>query len=184
MGKSSNLCWVCQHTGEDLGPVDDFFPQVLIHLRCRLTAMHQDWIMRQCAENPAYRRYRNLMTMGLDLNCPHCRTALRLMPKAIGMAAGMWDAGCNRCARVREGALFAYHQPQIYQELEELRRKFVLGLDFQMNVQRCGQYDALIQANHCPCGGSFSLLAPPRCSNCQSVVLDSGFHVVYQDGAV
>ena len=155
-----------------------FFPD-FVHSQCLITKQYQNWIEKHKNENAQYRRYWNLMTVGLPVECPQCKRRVGLFPKAIGMGAGNWEVNCSDCHNASYQGLSGYTHDLAYSQLEELREQYLIGkvedIDTQ-NQKLANLYDSKLPWQKCDCGGHFSLAAKPRCIYCNAVLIDSYFH--------
>src|SRR5687768_3317892 len=123
---NSKRCLIC---GESARPQDPLCPdgmddEVLMHLSCYNSPGAQAWRAQMQSADPAFDRWSNLMTVGVDFNCPACSAALRRGPKAVGMCAGSWTVHCTRCHR--QTMLSEYGgSSQACDMMEQLRADFV-----------------------------------------------------------
>lgn len=180
-------CIICQEPHDEpqnpLHEESPLRPESYVHSRCLNGPAYSKWVEEQRASDPEYARYWDMLTYGLPYACPGCGLNLNLAPKAVGMGADNWELCCSKCPQNLADGLSGYTHPDIYSQLEELREKFLLGRDLvELKKELLAlsvECETLLENKSCDCGGHFSVAAPPRCPQCNSVVIDSCFHTVY-----
>lgn len=180
------ICEICAQTDKpnDILMEDGFYPSLKYHIGCINSAQGKVWKREKFNENPAYDRYWDLQTVGKPVDCSSCGLRQAISAKARGMGAGNWELVCDCCHRVSPQSLSCYKHPQIYDEIEELERVFLLGQWDENCEQRirstAKRYHQLRPDLNCICGGQYSILGKPRCVRCDVALLDSYFHYSYK----
>lgn len=184
MNDSPDRCDLCGRPAQPRDPLvpDEFYPGVHLHLHCLNSPVGKAWTQRRAEADPLYARYLMLITLGHEHECPACGSVERISPKAIGMGAADWEVSCDSCHRNRP-LLNAYRsaaERELLQTLGTLARDFAKSPDPDPILAQVEQlalrHDSMLPPERCPCGGTFSLAARPRCSSCQAVLIDSPFH--------
>ncbi len=142
----------------------------------------KQWRDNKRREDPAYDRYKRLLSLGGPRQCPVCGFGMRLRLKAGGMGAGIWEVSCTTCYRVNYDGISAYRMEQElgYNAVSALETAYETGQvgdeELEEAIGRLAKvYDATIRPTQCECDGHFSLAAKPRCARCASVLLDTYF---------
>jgi hypothetical protein len=185
MHSATKTCAVCGETEQPENPLceDGLNDDAFIHLRCYNSIGAKTWRAARRAADPAYDRYWKLMTIREPIACPHCKAALEISPKAVGMGAGSWSVHCTTCHRSSPKSFLGYGETSdAYSNLERIRGDFVSSrnleqIDARMN-DLASANDHYVNQQPCQCGARFSLAAKARCLCCDRVVIDSYFHVV------
>lgn len=180
-------CIVCKESHDapqnPLHEENPLRPQIYVHSRCLNQPAYDSWVEEQRELDPEYARYWDMMTYGLPCACPGCGLGLSLAPKAVGMGADSWEVCCDTCSQSLANGVSAYTHSEVYSRLEALREKFLIGKDLtdlkKELLALSRECTVLLENNNCNCGGCFSVAAPPRCPQCNSIVIDSCFHTVY-----
>ncbi len=176
-------CILCGGTGSQ-GTLakEGFYADTWIHLSCWPSEAAREWRKAREASDPRYRRFRRLMTPGLQTTCDACGYRDNyIYPKATGFIPG-FEVSCDRCGAVQNQGLHPGFFPNAIASFLELRDAFVEDVappDLDEKVGTLArEYDQFINPSGCTCGGHFSLGAKPRCGRCRAVILDSYFHYV------
>ena len=176
-------CIICGSSDDTkmnpLNPESGFYPDCFVHSQCLMTQQYRDWMEKRKSENWQYRRYWDMITVALPVECPQCHQQVGLFPKAVGMGAGNWEINCSNCHNVASRGLCGYTNQRVYSKLEELREDYMMGRLNLINAEihkLATQYDSQLPEKKCSCGGRFSLAAKPRCIYCDAVLIDSFFH--------
>jgi hypothetical protein len=186
MDDNLQRCVICRRGAEPAAPLfaEDFYPDTWYHLACMHSSAGAAWIRAQKARDPLFKRYNELMTQGLPVQCPTCAGDAQLYPKATGWAPYDWEMNCDQCDNFIVAGFNAYTHPEITEQLEELFDNFLYAnhldnLDGAI-ADLAGQYDYLVTDSKCTCGGNFSIKAKPRCKRCRSILFDTYFHYADQ----
>ena len=145
------------------------------------------WRERRRRDDPAYDRYRRLVSLGGPRQGPVCGLGMQLRPKARGMGAGTWEVCCVSCHRVSISGLSVARaeQAQGYQAVEALEGDYLRGRINDEGLEEAihrlaGEDDGVILPARCECGGHYSVAAKPRCARCASVLLDTYFYYAWR----
>ena len=187
MGYSVSRCLFCDRLadGVEFMMADEYHDGVRYHVGCINSDAGREWVEQRRRQDPGYRRYLDLMTVGLAHRCPSCGHEHLMSPKATGMGAGSWEVSCTVCHRHRRG-LLAYipEQSPAYQRLEQIRGDFVRGRDLEKVDRELAELAHAVDhmLPPCDCGGATSVAARPLCPSCHAIVSDSAFNIVYEGG--
>jgi Ankyrin repeats (3 copies)/Ankyrin repeats (many copies) len=180
----SPVCLACGGIDpDDLRPESPVHPQIFVHQHCLNTEETRAWRRARELENPAYTRYRFLMSAGAEVICGECHLRHWLWPKSIGMGAGSWQTHCTRCYRVGQAVSPVMREAtdeDVASRIEHLRQRFLVeGQTPSITVAMqtlAKRYDAQANPNPCSCGGWFSLAASPRCKRCGHILYETYFN--------
>ena len=151
-------------------------PRLFIHVQCMMTEDYQVWHREQCKEVPAYDRYWKLMTVGLPMTCKGCSAEFCISPKSVGFGAGAWELNCNVCSATSHEKVF---QEPMLNQLAALREEFCIAAtesESFLVLEMVEELEKNLEPILCTCGGSFTLVAYPRCPFCSEVAITSCFH--------
>jgi hypothetical protein len=180
---SDERCYACLGAPRDDDPsiVDEYLPDAWCHLRCLNSTVAKAWREERRRHDPGYARYWRMSSVGRAIQCDSCGSECVVSAKARGMDAGGWEACCTACHRI--SGLNGYTHRAEYDRLRAAEHRFLLGpLDDSWREAVRAVADAAdrwLAEQRCPCGGDFSVAAPPRCPTCGHVLFDSYFHFAF-----
>lgn len=184
MSEPSGACFVCggDPTSDNPAIEEEFYPGLWCHFHCLNSPEGTAWREKRERDDPSYARYLRLMTVGLPIECPSCRTACAVSAKARGMGAGSWEACCTACNNIT--TLNAYVHRKDYEAVMAAEK--LMFSDSHGDAWRTAMLeiaktaDANLDERTCNCGAPFSVAAEPRCPKCRTVLMDSFFHYSFK----
>ena len=160
---------------------DSFYPDVWIHLKCLNSDKAKQWREKRRSEDSEYNRYIELVSDAALTKYSHCGHDNILCVKAV---QPIWEMNCYQCHRVNLNGLSPYIEDdrRLYIELYNMRELYLHNSSEPAITKIQATMEALASEydnyGKCQCGGIYSILAEPRCTICNEIVLDSYFHYV------
>jgi endogenous inhibitor of DNA gyrase (YacG/DUF329 family) len=156
---------------------EGFYEDLFLCHECWFSDEIKLWRDNKEKSDPQFRRYMELLTAGFKVNCPDCGKETNRNPKFIGHLPS-WEICCTKCSEIDYEKVSPYEYDLT--QWHEMYGRLIRGaLDIEVEWGKILKLNeqSKIPTHNCRCGGKFSLLAKPRCSNCNSVVSNTIFHV-------
>jgi len=186
---SGKHCYICKGKDNRDDPLfeDSFYPDIRMHLKCLNSKEAIAWRKKKMNEDPLFRRYIELISMGRKMRCSACSETNYLYLKCAERFSPSWELCCDECHRVDLEGLSPYEFD--VNDLSDLSDDFCIGKrELSDEWSELEKISDVIESRRgftkCECGGSFTVLGKPRCWSCGEVVYDTVFHYAHSVGPV
>lgn len=176
MNKECFNCKCHESDGRPLMP-EGFYDNLYLCHSCWNSDDIRQWRINKQKTDPRYRRYIDLISTGFKVNCPNCGKETNRNPKYIGHSP-CWELCCTKCSEIEYTKISPYRfELSKWLGLYDQFIRGILDLDEKWNEVLDLDSSTGIPKFKCKCGGEFSMVAKPRCSDCRTIVVNSIFHV-------